>query len=90
MKTIWKHTLALTDAMLRIPMPEGSTPVRFAMQNGVPCVWALVDTEREVVTRNFRVYGTGHVIPDIAAEYVGSCDDPPFVWHLFEHPSQGK
>lgn len=85
MRTIWKHTLAVTDATITIPMPENSVPIRFAMQNGVPCMWALVETESKIVQRTFRVHGTGHEIA-VDADYCGSCDDPPFVWHLFEYP----
>jgi hypothetical protein len=83
MKTIWKFTLAVTDAKIGFDMPGDAEPLRFGMQNGVPCLWALVNLKNPTTKRYFRVYGTGHqIMPD--SKYVGTCDDPPYVWHLFE------
>lgn len=82
MRTIWKYTLAITDAVQNVPMPRNPNIVRFDMQNGVPCVWALVESHNPVETHSFRVFGTGHPIPE-DSRYVGTCKDGGYVWHLF-------
>lgn len=46
-------------------------------------IWVTVDTAAPKVTRVFRVFGTGHPIPDDWLP-VGTCFDGPFVWHVFE------
>lgn len=46
-------------------------------------VWteeAGVDVEE---SRQVRVFGTGHNVPD-DAEHIGSCIAGPFVWHVYE------
>ncbi len=63
----------------------------FAMQNGVPCIWATADFEagRDVVERDYVIVGTGHDIPTPAGFYRGTSMHTEFpfgtfVWHLFE------
>lgn len=48
--------------------------------------WAEVDTAREREMRRFRVFATGEPLPERAdwAAYVGSVQDGPMVWHLYE------
>lgn len=49
------------------------------------CIWAEVNEYAE--PRTFRVFGTGHEIPDSGDHYyshVGSCLDAPCVWHVYE------
>jgi hypothetical protein len=70
-------------------MPEGAQIVHFADQNGELRIWAIVDTSRPIDRRYFRVAGTGH---EVSAEYDahwGTCQQGPFVWHLFENTSDG-
>lgn len=48
-------------------------------------LWARVDSEAQKETRIFKLFGTGHPIDDLAKYvYVGTFQDAPFVWHLFE------
>lgn len=82
MKTIYKYPLRLRPHQF-VEMPTGAHLVRFAMQAGVPCLWAIVDTEQPAVAREFRILGTGHEIPPNCG-HVGSCEDGAYIWHLFE------
>lgn len=88
MKTIHKFPFDVDDR-LTILMPIGATILHVACQDGRPCLWALVDTESTPTHfRRFRIFGTGHSIPDDTAEfrlvYLATFQKPPFVWHLFE------
>lgn len=64
--------------------------IRAGEQNYTPFVWgeAYLDTPlREPVKRKFRVFGTGHPIPD-GSEYVGSFtmvnNGFYLEWHTYE------
>lgn len=95
MRQVWKFPLLVTtaDYACDVEMPVGAQQVRFAPQYsgpleegprpGIPTLWALVDPAAELETRTFRVFGTGHAIPD-QARHVGSYDADPFVWHVFD------
>lgn len=84
MSVIWKFPLRLSGGeQLVRTMPTGAKPVRLAMQNGVPTLWCLCDEKAAQTDRRFVVVGTGHPVPE-DYEYIGTCDDGPYVWHAFE------
>lgn len=86
MRTIYKYPFEIGQGGdASIQMPEGATIRRVVVQHDTPTIWAEVDTGAKLVVRNLRVYGTGHPIP-AGAVYVGTWDDKPFVWHLYELP----
>jgi len=47
-------------------------------------MWVKVDTENEVEKRMFEVIGTGQNFDDTNKKYVGTYQEGPFVWHVFE------
>jgi hypothetical protein len=66
-------------------MPVGAEVCTFQWQNGVPCLWAIVDSEATKEVRKFAIFGTGYALPkEDACCYVGTTQDGPYVWHLFE------
>ncbi len=65
-------------------MPAGARIVRVALQGGLPFVWAIVDPKAKPEPRRLLIRGTGHEVGEDGAEYIGTYDDGPFVWHLFE------
>lgn len=89
---VYKYTLIpewLADgevlAPVELELPEGATVLRVGMQNGMLSMWALVDPFNEtMVTRQFVVVGTGWDVPDSVIGHIGTVDDPPYVWHVFE------
>lgn len=83
MKAIYKYVLNITPPETVVNIPAGSIVRRVAMQNGEPTFWAEVDTSAPKVSKIFRILGTGHEIPE-NAHWVGSCEDGPFIWHLFQ------
>lgn len=58
-------------------------PVYFDAQGGELCVWfePMVNTPGVLPTM-VCVFGTGHPIPD-GAQHLFSCQQGPFVWHLY-------
>lgn len=84
METIWKYPLSGQNPEV-ISMPSGAVILTVQVQDGTPCLWALVETENEKEDRTLHVVGTGQPFPDAqAAHYVGTFQVGIFVWHVFE------
>ena len=87
MYTVYKYTLVeYRPTQVSVMMPEGCEILHFGLShNGRLCIWAVVDTEIEFVTREFRVYGTGHDMGNLEdLMYIGTTHTPGAIWHLFE------
>ena len=84
MKVIHKYRLTPQDNRLEVELP-GSARVVFvdSQKHGVVHFWVEINPDAELHKRTFVLYGTGNVIDD-NHYYVGSVNDPPFVWHLYE------
>lgn len=80
---IYKYSLGFGTCVIH--MPTGAQVLTVQVQNDEPFIWALVDLNAPVEARSFRIIGTGHETKMSAAEtYVGTFQQPPFVWHVFE------
>lgn len=84
MSRIWKYPVKGTHFALA--MPEGARVLSVQIQHGEPVLWALVDPEGIRRERRFAIVGTGHDFDATALNYVGTFQEGPFVWHLFEEP----
>lgn len=84
MRTIHKYRVPITDTF-SIAMPAGAELLSVQMQGPQPCLWALLDNDEPMTQqRHFVVIGTGNPVPKAALKYIGTFQQPPFVWHLFE------
>jgi hypothetical protein len=81
-KQIWKYTLS--GIISNIEMPLDAEILTVQLQNGQPTIWALVNSKNELENRNFAIVGTGNPFDDTNHKYIGTFQDSPFVWHLFE------
>ena len=59
------------------------------------CIWAQIDTEKEMVNRKILCWGTGWPLEDAlaefpAAEFVGTVTDGPYMWHIFDTKIEEK
>ena len=59
MTTIFKYPLQIADRQT-IEMPIGAQVFSVQVQDGIPCLWALVDTQAAKVIRTVYALGTGH------------------------------
>lgn len=86
-KSVWKYKLESGDPH-SIEMPAGAQILTVQVQMGDPVIWALVDPDAEIETRNFRTFGTGHSIGvDVnKLVYIGTWQifNGTLVFHLFE------
>ena len=86
MKKIYKYPIEITDNQI-VEMPVGAKILTVQIQNGVPCIWAMVDPEAEKEKVHIRVHGTGHNVPDSdRLEYINSIQmrGGVLVFHVFK------
>lgn len=82
-KEIWKFPLG--DGMQQdIKMPMHAEILTVQVQHGHVCLWAKVTPANVKKLRRIHVVGTGHPVPAGAFGYVGTVQQGPFVWHIFE------
>lgn len=83
METVWKFGFGIRE-IVDLEMPKGATILLVECQGDQPCIWARVNPEQPKVVRHFAVTGTGHPTVKPNYKHVGSFQQPPFVWHLWE------
>ena len=81
---VHKFEVPLNDAPV-VRMQEKAQILHFGAQNGCLYLWALVDAEAPLASREFVLRGTGQTL-DVPAMYVGTAMlyDGAFVAHLFD------
>jgi hypothetical protein len=84
MKAIWKYPLVITDTQ-SVWMPAGAELLTAQEQNGMLCLWALVNPTAELRQHAIYVVGTGNPTYMDAADYVGTVQmaGGMLVWHVF-------
>ena len=84
---VFKYPCPIADEF-RLELPVFAKILSFQMQRETPCIWTLVNPENKTEIREFRIFGTGHPIPEdvvLDFEYVGTAQmaGGTLVWHLF-------
>ncbi len=86
MTTVWKYQLKIVDVQ-DLALPRGAVLLTVQVQDGTPCLWALVDPEQHSLeSRRFDIVGTGHEFDSTGLAYVGTFQlrNGALVFHLFE------
>lgn len=67
-------------------IPKGAKILSVREQHSSICIWALVDTGKELEMRTFRIVGTGHDVPDTCTAHLGTVffHNGILVLHVFE------
>ena len=85
MKRIFKYRLPVDGGIERIDANVIKW-LDIKTQNGLPHIWAIVDTEGCTKSYEFIAWGTGWDVPDelLDCKYMGTAiDDYGYVWHYF-------
>lgn len=85
MKKIYKYPLLIENKQA-VSMPIGAEILTVQLQNGIPCIWALVDTSSPLSDVSVRVYLTGvEVDQSPNLKYCGTFQmiGGGFVFHVF-------
>lgn len=77
--TIFKYPI---DIYTTLFLPKNAKVLTVQMQDGNPYIWVELDTSAKAEMRNFFIIGTGQAVT--GGIYVGTYQDPPHVWHLYE------
>ncbi len=81
---VWKFPLAEVGEQL-VKMPMGAIILHVDRQGGIPTLWALVNTEAQIIKRKIIIVGTGWEAGHITLHaYIGTISTSPFVWHFFD------
>lgn len=86
MRTIHKFTLEEVDRQ-EIQMPVDAKVLCLQVQDGIPRIWARVNTDIDVKEfRTFLTFGTGHPMPIKDMDYIGTYQvaSGRLVFHVFE------
>lgn len=87
-KTIYKYELEITDSQV-VKMPVGAKILSIHIQNGIPCIWALVNPNEKSTTGTIiETYGTGHGIGydiSLGGIFIGTYQTKGLVFHVFEY-----
>lgn len=86
MRTIWKFPLEIADEQF-VNVPRGATALDVQVQNGVPCIWAIIDEAEPVTARRVLIRGTGHDcsgLEDVAHLGTFQLHDGAIVFHVFD------
>ena len=83
MRKIWKFEFRIDD-VVEIETPGIAEILHVECQQGVPCLWAVVNPAHEKTTRRLRLRGTGHPIAGELGSHVATFQKGAFVWHMFE------
>lgn len=68
MRTVYKYPLKIEDVQ-EIKLPKYFQFLDIQVQNGIPCLYAMVDTKEEFITMQILLFGTGHEIPCYIVNY---------------------
>lgn len=85
MNVVYKFIINVDNPELWIH--EKSKVLKVDFQGDDLCLWAEVDTENNMVVRNFHVFGTGQKIPynmGVDFEYVDTAFIGNLVFHIYE------
>lgn len=83
MTVVFRYEVPVDDRWHRIEI-DGE-PLHVAGRHvDVVEFWALAGTGQPTEAREYRVFGTGHALPDEPLTFRGTVVHPALVWHLFE------
>jgi len=83
MKAIWKQVLDRADKQV-VKLPVGAQILDVQIQKGSWCLWYICSVESPLSDRYIAIYGTGSEVETLSGAYIGTIQDGPLVFHVFE------
>lgn len=88
MKKIYKYQLEVTDTQF-IELPLGAEILTAQMQGDQLCLWAMVNTLSDAITkiRRIEIIGTGNPVPTGDLKYISTFQilGGSLIFHVFEN-----
>jgi hypothetical protein len=85
MRTIWKYPIDTTSCH-EIEMPLNAKILCVQLQNNIPTLWALVETEEPKRIFDILTYCTDDDLIDKKGQYIGTYQLAGLVHHVFVRP----
>lgn len=83
-QVIWKFPVDTEVKCFNVELPESARFLCVQTQSGKPQMWWLVNPSNSKATNKFTTFGTGLPISKNPGTYLGTWQDGPYVWHLFQ------
>jgi hypothetical protein len=83
MNTIHKFEVPEIEDIIEIKSYRIVRWLKLDFQNKIACIWAEVDTDSEIRTRQIFIRGTGHPMSGVEGEYIGTLQFRTLVFHYF-------
>lgn len=83
MRAIWKYPLQITDHQ-HLLIPEKAEILSVEFQGETLCLWAEVEMSYPKEDRVIQIVGTGNPILNSGRKFIGTVQQGPLVWHIFE------
>lgn len=85
MRTIYKYKLELKETQ-RVSMPAYSQIIKAGVQDNEIYIWAIIDTDKELLDKLIRIVGTGNSTDAMtqANYHIDTVFMGSFVWHIFD------
>jgi len=87
MISIWKFILDRPSNFFgefTVKMPTGSKPLSAGLQGDTLCIWAEVNTDAEMIDKQFIIIGTGKELTGEEGSFIDTIFQGPFVWHVYQ------
>jgi hypothetical protein len=81
---VFKYKLNPIGLETRAEMSKGSQILSAGIQGDDVCIWATFVKEKPIVERVFHIIGTGHEVPCLSLNHIGTVHQGVLVWHVFE------
>jgi hypothetical protein len=84
MITVYKYTFDITDTQ-KLRIHADCEFLRVDVQHDIPCLWAMVNTNKPIIDYDILIVGTGHEVKSWETlKHIGSFQHKDrFVWHVF-------
>jgi len=85
MQIIYKYSLGVTmGGRSEVYLPKGATFLDVQLQDDIPTLWALIDTDADYEIVKLLTTGTGmYLPPEPIGEHIATYQDGGLVWHVF-------
>lgn len=84
---VYKYEIPISDTIVEVELPEHHEYCDIQAQGDRIFIWCMVDINAPLITKRFKVFGTGHPI-DNAEDYyfikTVQLNMSPLVFHVFE------
>jgi hypothetical protein len=80
------HKYPLSSPWQAINMPRMAQIIAVQTQRSNICLWAMFDAAdaEQLEERVFAIHGTGRIEIEARETYVGTVQQGPYAWHVFE------